>query len=354
MVARTAAEDRVVPFSPPNLDRRRFLRLGTALWSSALLVATPWERALAALRSGNGPYGPLGAPDANGIQLPAGFQSRVVAGSGQLSPGSGYRWHRAPDGGATFHTRDGGWIYVSNSELSSGGGVGALRFDRGGDVMDAYPILEGTRRNCAGGATPWRSWLSCEEVGLGQVYECEPEGNAGARLRPALGTFKHEAAAVDPRDSTVYMTEDERDGCFYRFLPNAWGNLGGGQLQLAELSAGQVVWHDVPDPQVVTGVPTRRQLSEAAPFNGGEGIVHSHGHLFFTTKGDNRIWDYELARSRMSVLYAPTGAPGLPLRGVDNITASRRGDLIVAEDGGNMELVMITRGPFGRGPSEKD
>jgi secreted PhoX family phosphatase len=72
--------------------------------------------------------------------------------------------------------------------------------------------------------------------------------------------------------------------------------------------------------------------------------VHSHGHLFFTTKGDNRIWDYELARSRMSVLYAPTGAPGLPLRGVDNITASRRGDLIVAEDGGNMELVMITRG----------
>ena len=83
--------------------------------------------------------------------------------SNRDNPGDyfGYDWHAAPDGGACFVSTDpankGGWIYVSNSEMRSSGGAGAIVFDMQGKVIDAYSILEGTSRNCAGGATPWGS-----------------------------------------------------------------------------------------------------------------------------------------------------------------------------------------------------
>jgi len=92
------------------------------------------------------------APDKNGVRLPAGFSSRIVAES-SVSPigGCEYVWHAAPDGGACFSDGAGGWIYVSNSELDNHeGGVGALRFDTNGKLIDAYPVLHGTSRNCSG------------------------------------------------------------------------------------------------------------------------------------------------------------------------------------------------------------
>jgi len=143
--------------------------------------------------------GPLGAPDENGVRLPLGFQSRVVARSGEPpATSSDYLWPLLPDGGATFPTGDGGWIYVSNSEAIPGG-VGALRFSSSGEIVDAYPILEEeTLLNCAGGRTPWGTWLSCEEWDVGVVWECDPTGRRPAILRKSLGVFKHEAAAVDP------------------------------------------------------------------------------------------------------------------------------------------------------------
>ena len=100
--------------------------------------------------------GDLLPPDENGIMLPAGFRSRIIARTGHKPVASSdYVWHKKPDGGATFATRDGGWIYVSNCELiHNNGGVGALRFNANAEIIDAYSILENTNNNCAGGKTP--------------------------------------------------------------------------------------------------------------------------------------------------------------------------------------------------------
>ncbi|KUJ70722.1 translocation protein TolB [Streptomyces albus subsp. albus] len=329
------------------MERRTFLRGAVIGTSAAAFGGTLMRQAAyaAPAQPGPGPYGALGAADANGIQLPAGFTSRVIARSGQTVAGTSYTWHNAPDGGACF--ADGtGWIYVSNSEINPGGGVSAVRFAATGAITGAYRILSGTRQNCAGGRTPWNTWLSCEEVSLGAVYETDPFGVDPAVRRDALGRFKHEAAAADPVRKAIYLTEDETDGCFYRFLPATWGDLSAGKLQVltaGSATSGSFGWADVPDPD---GSPTttRRQVSAAKHFNGGEGCHYANDTVWFTTKGDNRVWQLDLSAGTYELAYDDSLVVGgtAPLTGVDNITGSSSGDLFVAEDGGNMEICLIT------------
>jgi secreted PhoX family phosphatase len=303
--------------------------------------------------------GPLGEPDDNGLRLPAGFSSRVVARSGMPVGSSDYVWHNAPDGGAVFPvddapdsasvfgSGDAGWIYVSNSETVStiGGGASAIRFGSNGAIVDAYRILEGTNLNCAGGITPWGSWLSCEELSRGRVWECDPLGRSSAVVREAMGVFEHEAVAIDQANQHAYMTEDVGDGRFYRFAYDASGDLSSGELQVAEVMSdgpeGSVQWHTVPDPSAQS-TETRFQVPSSTPFDGGEGIWFHEGVVYFSTKGDDRIWAYETSASMLSIVYDAATSSIPILTGVDNVTGTPAGDVLVAEDGGDMQMVAIT------------
>lgn len=334
------------------MHRRQFLKLSTLGAAGLAFGPTFWRGAVATQAlPGDGPYGPLLAPDANGLRLPAGFTSRVIGVSEQPVAGTSYLWHHAPDGGACFPVSDGGWIYVSNSEIPLHGGAGAIRFTADGAIADAYRVLEGTNLNCGGGPTPWGTWLSGEEHEAGLVWECDPLGKAPQLPRPALGVFKHEAAIVDPVHGQVFLTEDQPDGRFYRFtptnppLPGGRLDLSAGVLEAAAIVGGSgVAWHPVPNPTLPVPTPTRHQAPASTAFAGGEGIFYDSGIVYFTTKGDNRVWAYDTNASTIEVIY-DDNIVGAPLKGVDNITVSSAGDLYVAEDGDDMQICVITPGP---------
>ena len=369
-----------------------------------------WKHAYAAPAvPGASPYGELIGPDANGLFLPPGFSSRRIAEAYSPVPLvngglSNYLWHRAPDGGAVIPQDDGGWIYVSNSEVpiiadecsddpnsrfcADQGGAGAIRFDANGNVVDAYAILQGGNNNCAGGATPWGTWLTCEENFGGLVYECDPTGQSAAVPLIGMGQFAHEAAAVDPVGKAIYLTEDQGDGAFYRFVPAIWPDDGRPDLSLGvlevavvgetpalrtpygeslreafetfggdfddfdptdvlgnidETAPGAVSWQPVPNP-VGLPVECRYQVPTAAIFKGGEGCWYDDGLVYFTCKGSNRVWAYDTVAETVDIIYdANDIGETAPLTGVDNLVVHAQShDLFVAEDGGNMELVIIT------------
>ena len=292
--------------------------------------------------------GPLRSPDANGLRLPAGFSSRIVARSGRRVSGTSYTWHSSPDGGATLATEDDGWIYIGNSEVDDGrGGASALVFDAEGHITDAYRVCGGTSRNCAGGMTPWNTYLSCEEVSRGRVYECDPFGYEDAVAHSAMGRFEHEAAAVDPETGYVYLTEDKSDGCLYRFVPNEYGVLSEGTLQVGCVSSrrpDRLTWKRVPYPEprsTSRSDSTRNQVPGARRFNGGEGCWYHDGQVFFSTKGDDCVWALDVASNDVRKIYDAGDHDDPVLDGVDNLVAASNGVLYVAEDGGNMQICLL-------------
>ena len=388
-----------------SLDRRDFLRamffsagaVGSASWLAACGGnSVPLGGTSGVMGRGRfADLGPLRDPDENGVRTPEGFSTRVVAINGErpqpngmsiagpMGGGVGNRpWHLFPDGGGVIARPNGGWIYVSNSEVPGAGsigflfpplapitntleqltpglgGAGVLVFDPDGTIVDSYGILNNTTFNCAGCITPWGTWLSCEEFPNGQVWETDPFGVNAAVARPTLGFFSHEAIAIDAASRVFYLTEDLPDGRFWRWLPDAsdWPAgadrpaLQNGRLQvLAVRGDGIAATLDRPQPvEWVDAINVDQpqdlhRIEGTTAFDGGEGVWFFNGFVYFSTKGDERIWCYDTVGQTLEVIYdlATAEAPNDILSGVDNITITPQGDILVAEDGGDMQVVVI-------------
>ncbi|HEY1274421.1 MAG TPA: alkaline phosphatase PhoX [Thermoleophilaceae bacterium] len=318
-----------------STTRRSFIGMGVGGVAAAGLGSAFWNDLFGSRKgapaAGRSAYGPRRDPDEHGLRLPDGFRSRLVARGGQRVPGTDYRWHIASDGAATFPIAGGGWILVSNSETLEGG-ASAIRFAADGAIRAAYRILGGTSQNCSGGGTPWGTWLSCEEIESGLVWECDPGGAGKAVSHAAMGIFKHEAAAVDPDRRRVYLTEDLIDGRFYRFTPRRWRDLSAGLLEVACVHrAGHVRWVEVPDP-LARRTATRDQVRRSTPFKRGEGIWYDDGTVYLATTADQRVHAYDVGRERFRVIYDGLASRSAPLLRVDQLTANRAGEVFVCED----------------------
>jgi hypothetical protein len=112
-------------------------------------------------------------------------------------------------------------------------------------------------------------------------------------------------------------------------------------VQIAEGEEGPVVWHDLADPEAIT-TPTRMQVPESTVFRGGEGIWYHESLVYLTTKGDNRVWVYDTVSQTIAIFYDDDQFEMPVLRGVDNVVVSEGGDVVVCEDGDDMQLVAIT------------
>lgn len=356
-------------------------------------------------------FGPLVSDPEGIMDLPEKFSYKIVSRMGDLMD-DGFYVPGAADGMATFAGPAGKTIVIRNHEVNPDadpgmGPFGAenmlldrmnsdLLYDAGTEgspalggtttfvydtatqqLVSQYLSLAGTLRNCAGGPTPWNTWITCEEITTlagdgfakdhGYVFQV-PASVTPQIARPtpirAMGRFNHEAIAVDPATNIIYQTEDTHDSLIYRFIPQDPTNLeAGGRLQALQVTGRpsldtrnweaqtvtvgaqmEVSWIDLDDIEAPLDDLRLRGFDQgAARFARGEGMWYGNNAVYFAcTNGGiakcGQIWRLVPSEDRLELFIEPND-PGL-IENADNLTVTPWGDLIVCEDGSDEQFLV--------------